>query len=652
MSLKAALAVCRITTRGHRNVCVRVRRMRRGLVNRKLRHPRRNRIPNLRNAHQHEVRGSSGTLRRRGALLCICAVGIGAAITLPDQAASLEPTVDTDLQRRARSEVATHLYTPKVQLTDTDFELLPVHRVYKTNENVTASDTLNLLPGTKYFARANATRGLASNANLIFAIEDQPDLDAYQFCHAKRDICRPLQVAIDATSGHLYLRADMNNDNVGHQGLTAYVADFPTQSIELSATEGTAGYKVYRDAVVNPTSRASDCSEYPPETRTHFGCKLLREYLPDEPPTTSSALRDALPNDLVQPKENYRLVFAEEFETASLPSPSGECHTGLAGISDNFHVQLDPCTNRDISPQRVPCMEVENGYLYMTKTTTCKSSASTTGKMHFKYGYWEVQYEIEAHHYAGAYLNHAVVAGLFGDLIHSHSRYRIELESEEDLLRFVEQEIDLIENLPTYRPRAEISHQYYNTRKELSGYDSVRSTKVLNFCYSDGRRLTILVAPPRCGRRGETFVVTRGVEWTPQGYISFYRVQGDPNSNTALVPLRRSNINLEFGKARGWEHGLMCESMESKYLVPAKATDDDDPVVFEQVAVGHVPVSIGLATHGGTPTTTVTGKFRIHYMRLFQPQNGYSDMEPAFAKLPLEQEVSQDRVGCQTFETR
>ena len=132
---------------------------------------------------------------------------------------------------------------------------------------------------------------------------------------------------------------------------------------------------------------------------------------------------------------------------------------------------------------------------------------------------------------------------------------------------------------------------------------------------------------------------------------TYYKVDGDSNAGDRPVALRKSQIGISTGKSKGWEHGTVCPDDVDQWLVPVDPdTTDDDPVVFEQVAVSHVPFSLGHTTWGYPPRSNdkVLSKFKIHYIRVFQPANLYTDMEPVYPPLPVERRVlaTQDRPSC------
>ena len=96
------------------------------------------------------------------------------------------------------------------------------------------------------------------------------------------------------------------------------------------------------------------------------------ETLPAEPPVTTDALRKGLPN-LVQPKENYNLIFAEEFNgnEGEEPAEAG-CRNGLATLDSSIWNYHDRCLEAYPDPNGVACANVEDGHFYLAMTSWCR----------------------------------------------------------------------------------------------------------------------------------------------------------------------------------------------------------------------------------------------------------------------------------------
>ena len=610
-------------------------------------------------AHDNDRRGfrSKGTKPRRLASRVAVLAAVAVFASMPVSAgASASPAdaLPSANSADANSEPEASLGTASVRLKieQSEFELLPKQKMFRHGH--VRQD--QWAPTDNYFGRVSITSNAADVPDVVYSMEGQPEQSSYQFCEYKRDDCQDVEIGVGDTSGHLYLHIDLGQAPLGYRHGVTYVPDFPAQPVELAAAESGSALRVFREVLVKPSSRVPDCSDYEAATPQLFECLTLGELLLDNPPEVTAAVRDALP-DLVQDRANYNMIFAEEFEGEKSLSPTGDCMTGMATILENFNISLDPCTNVDASAVPVPCEEIENGYYYSAITSVCGSGFGTQGKFSFKYGYIEIKYEVPAYNALGFYANSAVVGNRLPDLAHNHRRYGITIDSIEDYLNYEESEIDLIEYLPS--SYQDISHQYYNILLSFDGHDSVRTNKDLYYCNPRSTDAHAIVLRLRvCGQRNQTIVVTKGLEWTPQGYITYYKadgdyynVDGDSNTGDRPVALRRSQIGISTGKTRGWEHGNVCRDDVGQWLVPVDPdTTDNDPVVFEQVAVSHLPVFLGHSSWGFPKSyhNKVRSKFKIHYIRVFQPDNRYTDMEPVYPPLPVEKPVVavSDRPRC------
>ena len=585
------------------------------------------------------LRGKGTKLRRLASRVAVLAAAAALAL-IPVPAEGSASSADTPLSAdstEANPEPDVNLggASALLQIAESEFELLPRQHMFRNRDNRPDQ----WAPTVMYFGRVSTTSSAATIHDVVYTVEGQPEKASYQFCYYKRDDCQDVEVGVEGKTGHLYLHIDLDRAAPGSRPVAAYVPDFPEQPVELAAAESQSALKVFREVLVKPSSRVPDCSGYEPATPQLFECLTLGELLPDNPPGTTATMRNSLP-ELVQDRTSYRLIFAEEFEGGKSQSPTGSCTTGMATIMDSFNVVLDPCTNRDASSVPIPCEEIENGYYYSAKTSVCGSDIRTAGKFAFKYGYVEVKYEVPAYTFSPTYTNSAIAGNRFPEMAHNHHRYGIVLASFEDKLNYEESEIDLVEYVSSAYYIHDISHQYYNVRLRLDGYDSIRTEKLIYFCNGpeEDHFDPIILQLPVC-RSNKTIVVTKGLEWTPQGFVTYYKVEGDSNPGGTPVPLRKSQIGLKTGKSGGWEHGAVCGDEVDQWLVPVDPdTTDTDPVVFEQVAVSHVPFSFGHSTWGFPRSWAdkVLGQFKIHYIRVFQPENLYTDMEPVYPPLPVE----------------
>ena len=582
------------------------------------------------------------------AALCVSAAVVAAQPVHSDSESSV---VDEGVERLARADDSVDV---SLRILDSEYELLPTHRVFRPQDNYRKSKFKTAVPTSEYFARVDVAANSLPMPSIVYSVEGQPDKASYQICYARRSDCEEVGIGVDPDSGHLFLHV-ADGTNFVH----ANVEDFVAQPVELAAHDPASHRKVYRDVMVRPRSGGPDCSDYEAATRQLFGCLMLGEILPDEPPATTAAMRAALPDLLVQSKENYSLVFAEEFDGAS--DATEDCMTGMIDIVDIVSFGEDPCTNEDING--VSCQGVTNGYFYSAKAASgCSSAVYSEGKVEFKHGYFEIQYEVERIA-VGGYINHAVVVGTHRpDLLHNLRKYGIVIESEEDLLRYVETELDVAEYLPNTTRASEvssalyeISHEIYNFARRLADHEMMRTSRFIDFCASSSTNTypAIPITIPNCRDSSKTFVVTRGMEWTPEGIVHYFKVKDDPVYGSEMLPFRKSHTEVQYGRDYIWDHGLMCGTDRDLFLDPVDPDSTDaDPAIRSTVAVAQVPLPFTIVTHGDSPPRTVRTKFRVHYVRIFQPENRYSDLEPAYTPLPIsEGEIlpSNRRPPCRPF---
>ena len=248
--------------------------------------------------------------------------------------------------------------------SDGRFFLQPQVRLYRSDDTSGRSDTDHNIGGGRYFDRVEVRTLDQSVDSLRFAIEDLPDKSMYQWCDGEPAQCAHVEVGIVEDSGALFLFADeasittdIKREGPGLDGgyhRHHYVNDFPRQTVELSVEIPKQDLKVYREVSVGPSERAPDCADYASQNADRYTCLFLAEALPSDPPSASADMINALPN-LVQPKANYRLVFAEEFD--GTPEEDG-CKPGLDNgmvtlSGDVWHFDTNPCDNVPLSNSSV-----------------------------------------------------------------------------------------------------------------------------------------------------------------------------------------------------------------------------------------------------------------------------------------------------------
>ena len=473
----------------------------------------------------------------------------------------------------------------------------------------------------RYFGRATVERSEESNSSVLFKVEDLPDKSTYTD-RSGSDV----EIGAREKSGLLYLFS-------GSGGIH-YVNDFTTQRLELSATD--SALKVYREILVEPSERVPDCSDYPEQNLDRYMCLFQGEILPPTPPpSTSEALRNALPSKLVQPKENFELVFAEEFDGATGKRPSSHCQGGLANLDeDKWSFDNDWCD--DVDAEDVPCEGMEDGHYYMSRTSVCDPGMETRGKFTYKYGYLETKYTVNLDE---AYdQNMAFVIGNHRKSMKTvNQKYGVQVNNYEDFTRFIEMEIDLFEYFPG-RQR-EIAHRFINYHPYVfNAHTEPRlTTKWTRYCdYTPSTTAQLdFLTEEECAQRNE-LTVTKGLEWTPRGYRMFVKVDG---AHDDFIVVRKSSTTVYHRPARttGGQttFGNLIQYRGSQKDQFFEFVDDADPdSVLEQVAISHMPLEIwtdAWENFGNTvDADTIETKMKIDYIRVFQPTNRYADMEPVF----------------------
>ena len=499
----------------------------------------------------------------------------------------------------------------------------------------------------KYFSTLSAQQ--ADGGSLTFTVEGQSGAES-SYCYESQ--CGPVQVRVAEGSGLLFLGASRpapRNDNermTVNRGrlrrMKSRFEDFPSQRVEVSVQAGQQ--KVHQEVRVTAPAAAPDCQDYPRRNEDRYRCYFTREITPAAFQVANSPLVDDLPGQLVQDREEYGLVFAEEFtgsyvpvdpdpdtetDTATYAATYGDtCDRGLAELDDTkWNYRKKACRAQ---PQGVPCGYLQGGHLHMSATSQCGSGALTGGFFQPRYGYVEVQFTVHKYRPHPFYANYNM---LMGDVRRSETHllhsYGLTLDSLEQLLTLVPWvEIDLIEYVP--RDVWIAAHQYRNYRQYgvATHHPAVRPMRVdRNWDYCEG-------PDGYCGGDWqERLTMTYGMEWTPGGYLFLRRVHGHEET---LQIWPSSGIGI--GESRGQDaHGqwrnqfrfLHTDAERAPYLVPL---DPADPAFYLQaVGVSHAPSFIDISAWGyNISTTTTQSELTIDHIRVFQPRNRYADMEPVY----------------------
>ena len=523
-------------------------------------------------------------------------------------------------------------YRPAAQFTEAEYSVPFYGRLWSdhTYDRV-GSPQAAATHGANYFAQVAMAVRDGSSLDLSFAVEAQSDPSAYQTCHPDEG-CTDVTVRA-SPEGLLYLHAQRSSE-AGRVYLT-HLGGFASRVVELSASDADSGLKVYREVTVGPSPAVADCGDYGVDTPEAFTCLFLRQVLPagQAADADEAALRAKLP-PLVQDSANYRLVFAEEFNGTPPAPDANDCRDGLSTLDPAVWNYFDACGNVDSKGE--PCANVGSGGFTMAATGTCKpgvagpfvsANIDTSGHLHLKYGYIETQYTFNIDQWPSIYFNYTMLFNLRGLALRDlRDRYGVEIETWEDHLKHSGVEMDLFEQTGN----SEWAHQYANwsARDSPGILKPLQTQKRTDYC-KFGEGLGIVRNPnarsDRC-KSTDSFTVTRGMEWTPAGYRTFIWVHGLQNGLTMFPADKIYFQQFKNGRVRG----LINEERDQylKYLVPGEAGS-----LLEQAGVAHVPLPLYLNTWGYMVRDNqphIRRWMTFDYVRVWQPENHYTDMEPAY----------------------
>ena len=550
----------------------------------------------------HSIARTTGRARLARLLAALCVPGLLALAggsTAAADAASPGP-------------VSSAAYSAAVSFTDLEYPVPFYSRLSRPNR-VGAFWKIETL-GVDFFGEV-ATDEREDGLDLSFAVEGQPDPSGYEFCR-RPGTCTDVAVAV-TPEGLLYLYLKQSPDPYR----SLYVGDFPSLPVELSASEAGTGLKVYREVMVGPPPAVSGCEDYGDNTPEAYTCVFLRELLPAEPVTgvDEAGLRAGLP-DLVQPDDNYSLVFSEEFD--GTPTTEAGCSSGLHSLDDALWSHFYPC--RNVDSRGDPCLDVVDGAIVIGNAGRCQALATTRGKVQAKYGYWELKYTFNIDHWRGVFTNYNVILLSNSESLRYHlDRYGVEIQDWEDYLMNLDIEIDIVEYVPN--GKEDVAHQYGNWNSEYThgGLAPLRTNKRIYYCRQ--RSNSIIPGLNGCSD-SQTFTVTRGIEWTPAGYRTFVKVDGIQDDLT-LVPKDKIEVQI----VRNGNTRTLTGAAKDRYF--DYVDPDDTDTLLEQVAVSHVPHPISVNAWGYSNTSDhpyIRTRMKIDYIRLWQPENLYTDMEPVY----------------------
>ena len=484
--------------------------------------------------------------------------------------------------------------------------------------------------------------GPEASESLRFKVEAQPDKSNYELCYcplhetdtacrSRGRICREVSVGITELSGVLYLVAPADAPwTVFH-----YLRDFSRQRVELSMAEGDR--KVYREALIEPPEGTRDCSDYPEDDVNRYVCLYQGETIPPAPTPNAAALA-ALPGKLVQPRENYELVFAEEFDGNTGRRPAGDCEGGLSNLdTDKWNFREGWCKSVDATNE--PCETMANGHYEMSHSQGCASTIQTEGRFSYKYGYLETQYTVNL---AEAYQQNMnmVIGDPYRSLKYTAEKYDVPLRNYEEISRYLPIEINLFEYFP--ERKRELTNWFYNYHPYIHYPDTEPryASNWTRFCDDAGqgvRQLNFFTVAQCQERDSVTF--TKGLEWTPRGYRMLVKVK-DLHDDFIVVskestPVQRRRVISRTTPAR-FANGVTPYTGTTRDGFFEFLKEEDPESVLIQFAIAHTPLSVhfgawrGFGNHETPGIDRTTVKMKIDYVRVFQPKDRYAGMEPVY----------------------
>ncbi len=482
-----------------------------------------------------------------------------------------------------------------------------------------------------WFGKVN-TGGRTDDLDLSFAVEGQHDPAGYQFCETP-STCDDVNVRVTST-GLLYLH---KQQRTGFQ--FGYFADFPTRAVELSAADADSPLKVYREVLVGPPTAVTGCEDYGENNPDAYTCLFLRELLPSNAAAgvDESTLRDSLPG-LVQDADNYSLVFAQEFDGTPPPANAAGCSDGMSTLDGDVWAYndvsnyRDACQNDNLDSRGEPCGNVVDGELVVAISGNCGFGLATYGKFHAKYGYFEVKFTVNMERWHDYHNYNVILFARNEKLRFLLDRYGVDINDWEDYLTNVDVEIDLFEY--------NVANQYFITNQWANAFFNLKdrdipptwSSRYNSLCGRDRHR-SIISNPDLPCSNSDVFTVTLGFEWTPSGYRTFRKV--DEFSDDVIanpkdkVEIRQRRIAGDLRLTGGWDMKTgAAKDAHFEYLDP-----DDPDSLLEKVAVSHVPLPLSVGAWGfldGNRHPHIRTRMKIDYIRVWQPDNHYSNMEPVY----------------------
>ncbi len=493
-----------------------------------------------------------------------------------------------------------------------------------------------------YHFDALAAQQSAADA-LTFTVEGQGG-EAREYCFEEH--CGAVSVAVTAPGGHLYFAVAIDAPRSGNDRVNSGKAthmksnfeDFAARRVEVAVQAGSR--KVYQEVVVAAPADAPDCSDYPTRNEDRFRCYYTREYEAAAFREPASELIASLPGQLVQDREQYEVVFAEEFTGSYTPAAEqgDNCDRGLEALDGRkWNYRHKRCRT---DWESLPCHYLEDGHLHVVLKSQCGGGIFTSGLFEPRYGYMEVSYTLQTtrppRSSSTQFQNFNIVLGdprrPGKHLLHTHD---LEINSLERLLTLVTWlEYDFFE----YNPDSSnmVSHQYRNwLHVHHPAVPPLRTNKKREFCKGSTSEGGVLrYQPPNCGNTAARITITEGMEWTPEGYLFLRRVHGLDDTLTTLdksgTVIQAATWANNRWHLDGDNRRLVSGTERAEYFVEL---DPNNPTFYlETLGISHAPSKIGVGTWGWDFDSELRNRvgMTVDYIRVFQPRNRYADMEPLY----------------------
>ena len=571
---------------------------------------------------RRRVTGSSAGMRR------VALPAAAAVLAMLVVVATLWPVPAGGDVTVASGPVSSGSYSPALAFADTEHSVLPMSGLMHSGLDA-EPDTAR--PGYSaglvatwehlFFGVLEMEERPGADLDLAFAVEAQPDRSLFKFCRRSKQ-CHDLELRVNSR-GLLYLR---NPDEARFGGLH-HSAGFPQQRLEVSASDTDTGMKVYREVLINPPQEEPGCEDYDDFSVDAYVCLFLRQRIPEGATgsASESTLRAGLPR-LVQDKSNYELVFAEEFNgTPPEPNAAG-CSDGLTLVNDDVWNYVDTCGYTDSRGEA--CSNVADGTFQATSSYLCGTNLNTIGKLHYQYGYLEFKYTLNVDNWNWSQNYNFVAWAAAYPEQHLWSQYGVTINSWEDYVKYSSVELDFLEYSPSTQHSSLGMHANWggSISSSVRGH---RTGKRIDYCTQTAppnRPWWLFMVNTETCSNTDTFTVTKGIEWTPRGYRVHVSWDGIQNDLT-VWPANK----IEIWERTGGSERLITGAARNRYF--EYVDPDDTGTILEQVGISHTPNPLGIGAFGDNLPSTMNytrTRVKFDYIRLWQPQNHYSDMEPVY----------------------